>query len=34
MLTFKSWHQDRGGNDQFNLRDKKRIRVSTDNGVT
>ena len=34
MLTFRSWHQDRGGNDQFNLRDKKRIRVSTDNGST
>jgi hypothetical protein len=32
MLTFKSWHQDRGGNDTFNLRDKKTIRVSVDGG--
>jgi len=31
-LTFKSWHQDRGGNDTFTPRDTKTIRVSTDGG--
>lgn len=31
-LTFYSWHQDRGGNDTFNLFDRKAIRVSTDGG--
>jgi hypothetical protein len=33
MLTFKSWHQDRGGNDTFTPRDTKRISVSTDGGA-
>ncbi|NUO47359.1 MAG: hypothetical protein HOV80_00735, partial [Polyangiaceae bacterium] len=33
-LTFKSWHQDRGGNDNFSPRDKKTIRVSIDGGMT
>ncbi len=32
-LTFKSWHQDRGGNDTFMLRDKKTISVSVDGGM-
>jgi hypothetical protein len=33
MLTFKSWHQDRGGNDTFNPADTKTIRVSVDGGA-
>lgn len=33
-LTFNSWHQDRGGKDTFNLRDKKQVRVSIDGGTT
>jgi hypothetical protein len=33
-LDFNSWHQDRGGNDTFNLRDRKSIRISIDDGVT
>ncbi len=31
-ITFNSWHQDRGGNDTFNLKDKKQIKISKDNG--
>lgn len=31
-LTFRSWHQDRGGNDTFVPRDTKLIRVSVDGG--
>jgi hypothetical protein len=31
-LTFKSWHQDRGGNDTFVPRDTKTIRVSVNGG--
>jgi hypothetical protein len=34
QLTFRSWHQDRGGNDTFALFDKKTVRVSTDGGMT
>lgn len=34
QLTFRSWHQDRGGNDTFALFDKKTIRVSTNGGTT
>jgi hypothetical protein len=33
-LEFHSWHQDRGGNNTFNLKDRKSIRVSIDNGMT
>ncbi len=33
-LTFNSWHQDRGGKDTFNLRDKKQILGSVDDGMT
>ncbi len=33
-LTFRSWHQDRGGNDMFVPQDTKVIRVSTDGGMT
>jgi hypothetical protein len=33
-LTFNSWHQDRGGNDTFNLRDKKQVLVSVDDGAS
>lgn len=33
-LTFDSWHQDRGGNDTFDLVDAKTIRVSIDGGAT
>jgi len=32
-LKFNSWHQDRGGNDTFNLKDKKQILVSIDDGA-
>jgi hypothetical protein len=31
-ITFKSWHQDRGGNDTFVPRDTKIIRVSVNGG--
>lgn len=34
QLTFRSWHQDRGGNDTFALFDKKTIRVSTNGGMS
>jgi hypothetical protein len=33
-LEFHSWHQDRGGNNTFNLKDRKSIRASIDNGMT
>jgi hypothetical protein len=33
-ITFKSWHQDRGGNDTFVPRDTKLIRVSVNGGGT
>jgi hypothetical protein len=33
-LRFQSWHQDRGGKSQVDARDKKKIRVSIDDGIT